>query len=218
MYCAWRKVVFPSCNSSLRTDADFLSMKDENHHVTACPLSSLDIGFVSQFGLDYMHMACLGVMRRFILYWKGPVGPLAVRLWSKSVIEISKRLLIFAAHSPVEFARKTRGVDEILRWKATELRQFLLWSGPFVLDGILPSNLHVHFMLLFVGMRILSSKHLSSLYCDNANNLLVKFFVDTEALYGKEALVYNVHCMIHLAADVKVLGCMEDFSDFRFEN
>lgn len=212
------KVVFLSCNSPLRTDADFVSMKDENHHVTPCPLSSLNIGFVSQFGLDYMHMACLGVMRRFILYWKGPVGPLAVRLGSKSITEISKRLLLFAAHSPIEFARKTRGVDEILRWKATELRQFLLYSGPFILDGILPSNLYAHFMLLFVGMRILSSKHFASLYCDYANDLLVKFVSDSEALYGKEALVYNVHSMIHLAADVKVLGCIEDFSAFRFEN
>jgi len=52
---------------------------------------------VSQFGIDYMHMACLGVMRRLLLYWKGPVSPLTARLPRKSVLEISKHLAIFAA-------------------------------------------------------------------------------------------------------------------------
>ena len=30
-------------------------------------LSSLPIGLVSQFPLDYLHLVCLGVMRRFLL-------------------------------------------------------------------------------------------------------------------------------------------------------
>jgi len=36
------------------------------------------------------------------------------------VLEISKHLAIFAAHSPVEFAHKARSVDDVLKWKATE--------------------------------------------------------------------------------------------------
>ena len=73
-------------------------------------------------------------------------------------------------------------------------------------------------MLLFVSLRILSCKHLVSLYCDYANDLLVKFVKDVEVLYGKEALVYNVHCLVHLAADVKKLGCIQEFSAFPFES
>ena len=212
------KVIFPTVNDLLRTDEDFELMKDENHHVVPCPLSPLRVGLVSQFGLDYMHMACLGVMRRLLLYWKGPVGPLCVRLARKSVIDISKHIAVFASHSPVEFARKARSVDEVLKWKATEFRQLLLYSGPFVLAGVLSDALYRHFMLLFVGLRILSCKHLSSLYCDYANELLVKFVKDGEVLYGKDILVYNVHSFVHLAADVKKLGCIQEFSAFPFEN
>jgi len=212
------KVIFPSINDPLRTDESFNAMTDEDHHVVTCPLNSLPIGFVSQFGFDYMHLACLGVMKRFLLYWKGPVGPLSVRLARNSILELSKRIVVLASYSPVEFARKLRHIDDILRWKATEFRQFLLYFGPFVLDGILPDYLFQHFMLLFAGMRILASKQLAHQFCDYANELLVKFVKDTETLYGKEAMVYNVHSLVHLAADVKRLGCLDEFSAFVFEN
>jgi hypothetical protein len=118
MHCTWsvfEKVIFPSTDDPLSTDESFKAMTDEDHHVVTCPLSSLPIGFVSKFGLDFMHMACLGVMRRLLLYWKGPVGPLSVRLARNSILDLSKRIAVLASHSPVEFARKLRGVDEILR-------------------------------------------------------------------------------------------------------
>ena len=98
------KVVFPSVDIPLRSDADFDAMTDDDHHLIPCPLSSLGIRVVSQFALDCMHLACLGFMRRFMLYWKGPVGSLAIRMRRSSVIELSERIVVFAAHSPLEFA------------------------------------------------------------------------------------------------------------------
>jgi len=212
------KVIFPTVDDPLHTDEDFELMRDENHHIIPCPLRPLRVGFVSQFGIDYMHMACLGVMRRLLLYWKGPVGPLSVRLPRNSVLEISKHLAIFAAHSPVEFARKARSVDDVLKWKATEFRQLMLYSGPFILRGVLSDSVYKHFLLLYVGLRILSCKQLSAAYCDYANELLVKFVKDGEVHYGRSLLVYNVHSLVHLAADVKKLGCIQEFSAFPFES
>jgi hypothetical protein len=213
------KVFFSSTSSPLRTDDSFDKLHDENHHIDAsCPLSPLPVGCVSQFGLDYKHLTCLGIMRRLLLYWKGPVGPLYVRLGRKSVLELSRRLMLCAAYCPVEFARKPRTLDEVNRWKATEFREFLLYYGPFVLHEVLSEKLFSHFMLLFVGIRILASRQLAKQYCDYANELLVKFVTDAEILYGREIMVYNVHCLIHLAADVKHLGCLDEFSAFPFEN
>ena len=213
------KVIYPGTSAPLRTDTSFDEMADEGHHTSeSCPLKPLSVGCVSQFGLDYMHMVCLGVCRRLLLYWKGPVGPLCVRLGSRSVNELSQKLVSLCPHIPFEFARKPRSVSEVMRWKATEFRQFLLYSGPIVLRDILSENLYHHFMLLSVGIRILICPQLASNFCDYANDLLVLFVTEAGKFYGKEIYVYNVHSLIHLANDVKNLGPLDEFSSFPFEN
>jgi len=68
------------------------------------------------------------------------------------------------------------------RWKATEFREFLLYSGFLVLDGILPCTLYDHLLLLFVAIRILMSPQLAVHYAD----------MQIDTLYGKQTLVYNV--------------------------
>jgi len=95
-----------------------------------------------------------------------------------------------------------------MRWKATKLREFLLYSGLVVLRRTLNDDLYQHFMLLFVSMRILVSQQLSQLYCDYAHEQLVKF-VDAAVLDGNDILVYNVHCSVHIANDVKGLVALK---------
>ena len=137
---------------------------------------------------------------------------------SRAAIELSEKLVSLCPYIPSDFARKPRSVTEVMRWKATEFRQFLLYSGPVVLREILSENLYHHFMLLSVGIRILACPQLASRFCDYANELLVLFVTEAGKLYGKEIYVYNVHCLIHLANDVKNLGPLDEFSSFPFEN
>ena len=53
----WNASEFPTVDDPLRTDEDSKLMRDENHHIIPCPLCPLRVGFVSQFGIDYMHNA-----------------------------------------------------------------------------------------------------------------------------------------------------------------
>jgi len=193
-------------------------MTDEDHHVGVCPLKPLSVGCVSQFGLDYMHLVYLGVVWRLLLYWKGPVGPLCVRLGNTAVSELSQKLLSLSCHVPCEFAITPRSVTEVLCWKATEFRQFRLYTGPVVLRGILSNALYHHLLLLSIAIRILASPQYASRYCDYANTLLVLFVSEAERLYGREIYLYNVHSLIHLANDMKCLGILDNFSCFPFEN
>lgn len=62
-----------------------------------------------------------------------------------------------AHHIPSEFVRKPRAFSERLKEKATELRQFLLFTGPIVLRDVLLPQMYDTFMLLSVAIYILVS-------------------------------------------------------------
>lgn len=94
--------------------------------------------------------------------------------------------------------KKPRALGEINYWKATKLRQFLLYTGKLVLKDILPPVFFKHFMAFSVAISILISKKLTSLYSDYTHELLKYFVVK---LYGPEYLVYNVHSLLHLKDD-----------------
>ena len=153
------RMTFPAINAPKRTNESFRNQSNEEHHVGLCPLTCLPIDMISCFPLDYMHLICLGVMRKLIYLWMR--GPLQTRLGRRSIRDLSGRLVVFRDQVPMEFAREPRSLDEIDRWKATELRQFLLYTGPVCLVNVVEDEVYKNFMLLSVGIYIL----LSPLYC-----------------------------------------------------
>lgn len=214
-YCD-NKMTFPEMEAPLRTDEQFASWTDKDHQPELSPLVSLGLGCVSQFPLDYMHLVCLGVVRRMIFFWIQ--GPLKHRLGSVVVSHISEHLLSLRNDIPTEFSRKPRSLLEVRNWKATEFRQFLLYTGPVVLAGKLPKCMYHCFMLLSVALTILLSEELCESHCDYAEQLLTAFVKNFASLYGQGALVYNVHNLLHLAQDARRYGALDSVSSFPFEN
>jgi len=216
------KMTFPETAARLRTDHEFVIMADEEHHRGPTPLSVVPVGLVTGFVFDYMHLVCLGVVRKLLKFWLGgnlhTSGDVASRLPGCTVETLSTRLLNLARFIPQEFARKPRALSEIDRWKATEFRQFLLYTGPVVLCGILTETVYNHFMLLFTGITLLTSPIFCKDYADYAHSLLVQFVELAGGMYESDFLVYNVHGLVHLAEDVKMHGSLDSFSAFPFEN
>ena len=212
------KMTYPEVNAIKRTDIAFDEMQDPEHHNKRSPLSDLGIGMVSQFVIDYMHLMCLGVVRRLIWLWQS--GPVAVkcRLGANCISSISDRLISLKSFMPLEFARKPRSLNEWQRWKATEFRQFLLYTGPVVLLGKLSDVAYNNFMLFSVAIFVLLDKSSSVSEIDYANELLVLFVQHFCALYGSDMVVYNVHNLVHLADDARQYGCLDNVSAFCFEN
>lgn len=210
------KVTFQETTAELRTDAQFDEMFDEEHHLGKSPVTSVPIGMVTGFPLDYMHLVCLGVMRRLLLWWLK--GPITGRLPSSSISKLSDKLVRMTPYIPREFARKPRPVTEIFRWKATEFRQFLLYTGPVALFNLLPNAQYQNFLLLFVGISLLVNPKFCEVYCDYAKDLLVTCVENMKIVYGKDMLVYNVHGLVHLADDVRNFGSLDNFSAFKYEN
>lgn len=215
---ASHRMTFPEVSAPDRTDESFARGTDEEHHIAVSPRLETGIGMVSQFPHDYMHLVCLGVMRRLLDLWFGSSGPLRCRRSGRDMQEISEKLVSLKAFVPVEFARKPRSLAERLRWKATELRQFLLYTGPLVLRGVLPEEMYNNFMLLSVAISILANPRLCSALNAFVKRLLVSFVEHFSKLYGPEFVVYNIHGLIHLSDDVKIHGHLDVISGFPFEN
>lgn len=114
--------------------------------------------------------------------------------------------------------RKPRSLDGRLRWKATELRQFLLYTGPVVLYNVLASPVYNNFMMLSVATHILLSPQYCNLLNEFAHTCLVSFVEHFSRLYGPEFVAYNVHRLVHISGDVKQHGNLDEFSAFPFEN
>lgn len=93
---------FPEVDDQLRSDSDFEFMLDEDHHKGPSPLVGI-VGMVTQFPFDYMHLFCLGVMKRMIMMWLK--GSLKFRLGSFVSNQISDSLYSLRHFILSEFAR-----------------------------------------------------------------------------------------------------------------
>lgn len=204
--------------SASRTHDDYVCMKDEEHHISStisCILLIPDIDIISLFSMDYMHLVCLGAMRKLINLWIK--GPLNIRLPSWKIKLISTSLCSLKINITNGFSRKPRSLDEINRWKATGLRQFLLYTGIVVLKNVLSKECYQHFLALNIAMRILLGSDLSQ-YLNFAKQLLEYFVKTFQVLYGKQFVSHNIHGLLHLTDDYIKNGPLDSCSAFPFEN
>ncbi|KAL5237438.1 hypothetical protein ACI65C_004848 [Semiaphis heraclei] len=188
----------------------FREKKDEFYHKDIdLPLEDLPIDIPSVVVLEYMHNACLGVMKKLLSFWVKGKKP--VRLVNPE--SISEELCNIKSFLPVEFNRLPRPLDEFEYWKASEFRTFLIYTGPIVLRGRLKTTFYNHFMILCCAIRIL----ICPITCV-AKMLLKQFVSDYPSHYGPEYVGYNVHGLIHIADFVLTHGCLDRFSAFKYEN
>lgn len=213
-----RVQVFPETDACLRTNNSFRTQENPDHHKDETPLLGLKIDLISTFPHDYMHLVCLGIMRRLLHSWVGKAKSRKGRMASCDIITLSTHLINSHKHWPSEFNRKPRSLIELDFWKATELRQFLFYLGPVYLKLVLSKDLYRHFLLLSCGIAILASPDLYLTLNDTAQAFLTKFVKAAAKHYGSEIITYNMHSLVHLNEDVKNLGPLDTFSAFPFEN
>jgi len=211
--------VFNGVSHKLRTDDEYIKCLDEEHHKDGkSPLSNLPIGMVSQVPLEYMHLVCLGVMKKLLSAWIFGKFSRLSKLSGASISLMSTRINILKKYCPLDFARRPKSLDMCSKYKATEFRQFLLYISPTVTYDILNKEIYKHFLLLHAAMRILISNSQSERHLKFAELALQKFVLRCENLYGSNFSTYNVHGLLHLTNDVRHFGNLDSFSAFTYEN
>ena len=202
-----------------RSETEFRRLGYKDHQVKKSPLILAEISCIQSFALDYMHLVCLGVVRRMLHFMKQ--GPAKCRLSFQQRNKISDHLKSLSGELPREFARQPRSLLELDRWKATELRQFLLYTGPVVLRRVISDDMYKHFLALTVSMSIMlnSDDQVRNGYIDYARELIICYVKMCKTTYGDTFSVYNVHSLIHLPEDVEHFNCSLNYvSSFPFEN
>jgi len=110
------RICFPQIDAPLRSNEDFIEKIDDSYHKSDTTCSLLNIPHfkpVSNVLLDYMHLVCLGIMRKLLNLWLH--GEVRYRLQYKAVDDISTRLITQLKPSiPIEFSRKPRRLCEIM--------------------------------------------------------------------------------------------------------
>lgn len=210
------RICFPDMDT-LRTDEDFILNNDLEYHQGVSPLIDIpQFGAVSNVPIDYMHLVCLGVVKKLVYLWFH--GTPTVRIRSHSEKIISNRLKDVRQEIPSEFQRKPRQLNEFKFWKAVEFRTFLLYTGPVVLKNMVTDLVYDNFMTLHVAISLLCTRNLDQHNITYADKLLNHFICAFKVIYGVHNVTHNVHGLLHLAKDCEFFGALDNFSAFQYEN
>lgn len=169
------------------------------------------IDLVWSFPPEYQHGILLGVVKTLWRVWRKQ-GFLKARDYAK----INERFL--KIKRPHEIHRLPRSVTNTSKWKATEWKSWLLYDSVPCLEGILDDACLQSYMLLVKSMFILLKPSTTSDERDLCEMQLLQFVGEYEQLYGKGAITFGVHLLLHLVEAVKRCGPLWAFSTFPFEN
>ncbi|XP_058826044.1 uncharacterized protein LOC131685986 isoform X1 [Topomyia yanbarensis] len=211
------RVVFLNLHAPLRTDEDFLEITDPHHHSSRLSPLATVAKCISNVSIDYMHNVLLGVFKYILLFWVDTKNK-PYSLSDRQKHEINRRISLIKTQLPYEFSRRPRPLEEIKKYKATEFRLLLLYTGPLLFMQVVEHRFYVHFLLLHAAIRILC--HPTD--CINKNALatdyLNRFVEDYKMLYGTGYVVYNIHLLSHLAQECLIYRePLDNFSAFPFE-
>lgn len=215
------RVCFAETDCTLRTDEGMSNLDyDDDYQMDYSILNEIpDFGLITNVPYDYMHLLCIGVLKKLTNLWQSSDNRHALILAANNRAIFSEYLLELNQYVPKEFCRRLRPLEHSQKWKATECRLALLYLFPVILNSVIDWNHDVmlNFLSLFISIRLfMTAKDQTKI--DYASSLTL-YFVDTfKQLFGEQFVSHNIHGIIHLVEDVKEFGTLECFSAFPFEN
>lgn len=220
-----KSVYFSDITSSFRNHDEFVSYIDSNFHCGETILTRIPkFDLVNSIPFDFMHCSCIGIMKKILRFWTRSVKRHHLNLPYNLLTILDERINNLGQYIPSEFQRapnensRMHPIRDVNRWKATELRQILLYTGMVVFHEIISKEAYDHFMEFCVAMRILSINNITEEYNSFSKSLINHFVVEFGNIYGKQYMSHNVHIILHLADDAKKYGSINNFSAFPFES
>lgn len=182
----------------------------------SCLVSLPKFQIIKGFGVDYMHCVCIGVVRNFLNFFMNPKHYKRAFYLNKTKLSVLEKK--FLSIKPIsEIERKPKPFANRCDYTANEQRSILLYYFPVCLIGVLPSKYLNNFQLLSFAIYILLKPSISNDDLTKAEKYLKDFVYGFEILYGKSAMVMNIHLLTHIVESVRHLGPLWTQSAFPFE-
>ena len=118
---------------------------------------------------------------------------------------------------PFEIHRSSKSIYDYKTYKASELRNFLLYIGIMAFKDILPDEYFDHFLTYIIAIRLLTEQKIRETSIVHAFSLISFFCMRYQKLYGKENMTYKIHVQTHLPLQVLNFGPLQNTSGFCFE-
>jgi hypothetical protein len=199
-----------------RTDESFRTQAQSEHHIGESPFLIIEsIDMVASFPNDYMHSVCEGTVLKLLELCRVSGGNFRL---SKAVVkEVNAAIKQSRSCVPDDFQRRPRTIKHLGKWKATELRFFALYVGPYILQKFSPT---VGKLLLWLSvvMRFICHQEWSTRLNGYAKKLADAFLKKCRKYLGRKFLSLTVHSLVHLVEDCSIRGAADNFSCFSFES
>ena len=168
------------------------------------------------FGVVGDSMHCFtGVSKQFATTWFGNAKKSG--LFSKRMISEIDTLLR-SLKAPHQIVRLTRMFSDKEFWKAREWENWTLFYSLPILRNILPTKFLLHWALFVEATYLLLKDDVQVYEIDLADQLFHKFVGETEMLYSKVSMTYNVHLLLHMARSVYDWGPLWSHNAYAFES
>ncbi|XP_074107735.1 uncharacterized protein LOC141532993 [Cotesia typhae] len=165
---------------------------------------------------DYMHAFLIGAVKQHTNILLTSFGKDYYVGNPNQLNAIDERLLNFK--HPTCITRSSRTIKDREMWKANEWRSWLLFYCLICMKDILPSKYFNHLALLVEALSIMLSGKIKVEELRTAGDLLTRYVVLYQDYFGKAAMTYNIHLLLHVEKSVLNLGPLWYHSTFIFEN
>ncbi|KAJ8675847.1 hypothetical protein QAD02_011633 [Eretmocerus hayati] len=118
----------------------------------------------------------------------------------------------------MEFGRGPRKFIEYPYFKATEFCLLLLYRASVIFSKYINPEKMLHFNLLHLAARYLSSEEYCFTKNSDAKELLIMYVNEMRNQYGEHNLIPNVHNLIHSPDVVMLHGTLDSYAAWKYEN
>ena len=176
--------------------------------------------FVNDSPTEYMHLVCLGAVKR-LTELTFNVGLNRTRITKRKLSSTKKfNYLMSITKSTYEFSRRSRDLDFSV-YKAEEFRNLILFFFPHVLSCI-ENDAREKELWLYLTFMIRSCTLPDNEYFNiNVNQIVLacaKFYKLYEKLFGPSNCTYSIHVLCCHLLQLRQLGPLTETSAFKFES